>query len=707
MSSSATQELLRQLEEQRTAFLALEERVHEALRLEAASKPDSPPPSQTPGSPVTQTGARQSAISIVEPTKKSSTPLPSLFHSSTVSVDSDSEDDETYYVQTPLPAKAVDHEDLRTHLRTHKWDEHGQTILESVVTDDGRLVNPVLFPDHGQAEDNAHISHFQVFDVGPDGAPLPVEIDPERVVSKAVAFWDMIKEINAEKEKRTAVGRIIVAQEPCPISFGALHLAKNDCLDMDEIFRHLVDTSFSSSHLPLTRCSATVALALHGDPVKRIRNPARRSKVPHGNIYDPWSPWVVLNIQCYPDWKSSTDAHDSTKHYVNGPEAFLCTVLTEFRDAQSRYEEIERQVTKLVTPPLDFLFDNEQRDRRLFEDDNFTYTRGYFWAAQTLSTVNDSIKAMIDAYEHTFTDDVWEGRHKTLWPLLDPEHPRNDHYRRKLFSLRRDFEREIKKLRQQIKENNDRRHEIASLRDQLFSGTSVLESRKSVELSEMTILQGHNIKLLTLVNIFFLPLTFVTSVFGMTNMPTDRHYWPFAIVMVTVCIPFFLLVGSLNTTKGYEFWKAQVLKVIRPMGHVKKTIKDRKKKEGADDDSESDEKPKKTKERSKTSMEVMRRRMTFTQPGSNTNSSLSSIASIPAAKKERHQSNGSSSNLPATVSARTKPQARTSGPGPAPALASSQTLPVQTSPEQDQTGVRFLRSLSRRTQTPYSRTQIV
>jgi hypothetical protein len=42
--------------------------------------------------------------------------------------------------------------------------------------------------------------------------------------------------------------------------------------------------------------------------------------------------------------------------------------------------------------------------------------------------------------------------------------------------------------------------------------------------------QGHNIKLLTLVSIFFLPLTFVTSVFGMTNMPTERHYWMFGIV---------------------------------------------------------------------------------------------------------------------------------------------------------------------------------
>lgn len=52
-------------------------------------------------------------------------------------------------------------------------------------------------------------------------------------------------------------------------------------------------------------------------------------------------------------------------------------------------------------------------------------------------------------------------------------------------------------------------------------------------------------------------LTFVTSVFGMTNMPTVEHYWTFGIVTATVCIPFFLLIGSLNTTRGMEFWRTR------------------------------------------------------------------------------------------------------------------------------------------------------
>lgn len=69
--------------------------------------------------------------------------------------------------------------------------------------------------------------------------------------------------------------------------------------------------------------------------------------------------------------------------------------------------------------------------------------------------------------------------------------------------LKKDFERQLKSLDKVFEENDDRRKEIRTLRDQLFSGTSVLESRKSVELSEVTILQGHNIKLLTLVCCLF------------------------------------------------------------------------------------------------------------------------------------------------------------------------------------------------------------
>lgn len=52
----------------------------------------------------------------------------------------------------------------------------------------------------------------------------------------------------------------------------------------------------------------------------------------------------------------------------------------------------------------------------------------------------------------------------------------------------------------------------------------------------------------------FVPLTFVTSVFGMTNMDQRPHFWQFGVTLATVCVPFFLLIGFLNTEAGYRIW---------------------------------------------------------------------------------------------------------------------------------------------------------
>lgn len=46
------------------------------------------------------------------------------------------------------------------------------------------------------------------------------------------------------------------------------------------------------------------------------------------------------------------DSHDSTKHYVNGPEAFLHTLLAELKDAEKRFRDINTSITKLVTPEV-------------------------------------------------------------------------------------------------------------------------------------------------------------------------------------------------------------------------------------------------------------------------------------------------------------------------------------------------------------------
>jgi hypothetical protein len=475
---------------------------------------------------------------------------------STLSDDS-SDDEEDYYVRDELPSHSFDHEHLREHLRTHSWTEHGKEILASVVSDPARLSKqPHLFHvGPGPADDRSHYSHFQVYNVGPNGLPELVEVTgPENNMSKATEIWHSLRDIGKQQDQ-AVVGRITIAREPSPILFGALHLTLHDAFDMDELFQHLVETEASSAHMfrafnqdhrhqrsfifnfeyytiigddcrpmqwqradaitdssdhhiPLSRCSAVVALALYDDKPRRVRNRGRRAKTQFGWVHDVWSPWQVLQLECFPDWKSTpangTPYTFETGHkYLNGAEAFLHALLTEYRDARKRYDEIYKRITELVTPPLGFLFSEEQRKARLFEDKDFTWTRRYFYAHQTLGNVNNSIKSMIDAFEDCFSDDIWEGQSKTLWPLFE-ESPRNDHWKRRLRLLRLQFEREMKELRIIIDENNERRHEIETLQEQLFSGTSIQESRKSVELADVTVHQGYNIKVLTIVNLFFL-----------------------------------------------------------------------------------------------------------------------------------------------------------------------------------------------------------
>ncbi|CAI6334548.1 unnamed protein product [Periconia digitata] len=571
---------------------------------------------------------------------------------STVSSDDEDEDD-SYFVKKQLPAKSFDHEHLREHLKKHDWQEHGRAILAPIITNPGKLSKqPHLFHlGPGPADDRSHYSHFQVYDVDSDGYTELVETSGNNM-SKATEIWHSIRNIGQNLDKQP-VGRITIAREPAPILFGALHLTLHDAFDMDEIFRHLVKTDASSAHMhrafqedrkhqrtffftfeyytvlgedcspmewqrsdkdkddthiPLSRCGAVVALALFDDKPRPIRNRGRRARTKNGYVQNIWSPWQVLQLETFPDWRATSDTFESGHRFLNGPEAFLHSLLTEYRDARKRYDEIYKRITLLITPALGFLFDSELRDQRLFEDRKFTWTRRYFYAHQAvghslarilklpnstdqlqLGNVNDSIKSMIDAFEDTFTDEVWEGKSKVLWPLYE-ESPRNDHWKRRLRLLRLQFEREMKELRilqrralrilryqciectksesadanNARQENNDRRHEIESLQDHLFSGTSIQESRKSVELSDITVQQGRNIKLLTIVNLFFMPLTFVTSVFGMTNMPENpASYWPFGVTLLAICIPFFSLIGFLSTNFGYRIWAAKTKQLYR------------------------------------------------------------------------------------------------------------------------------------------------
>ena len=194
------------------------------------------------------------------------------------------------------------------------------------------------------------------------------------------------------------------------------------------------------------------------------------------------------------------------------------------------------------------MFDVKLRDKLLFEDKDFTFSRRYFWSYNTLGVINDSIKSMRQAYSDTFSPDFWAGRHPTLWPHPEPDSLGGLAYAARREGLRHELERAVRELQAVRDKNEHTRTEIRSLREQLFSGSSVMESRRAIE-------QGSNIKVLTGVSMIFLPLTFVTSVFGITQFDISADNWRFPVTMVSVCVPFFLLILVLQTRAGMDLAK--------------------------------------------------------------------------------------------------------------------------------------------------------
>ena len=448
-------------------------------------------------------------------------------------------------------------------------------------------------------EESSNMLHV----VGNDGAPVELQFaTPTEPKIQAREIWRRISSVNADQTRlKRAVGRITIIREPSPSLFAALHYTLNKHFDVDEMFQLLdgnktmaiphrpwdddprhrrtflftfeyftiveevcipmkwqqadEDLAESDTHIPVSRCSSVIGLSLEGEPISRPRRKGRRHQTGRrdGEIFDPFSPWRVVSMQAYPDLKSSIDAHNPTKHYVNGPEAFLMTLRTEFKDAQKRITEVYTRISNLVTTPPNFMFKRATRDKLLFEDDEFTMSRRYFWAYQSLAVLNEDIKEMINAYRTNFKESIWTGQSRVIWPG-DENSPRYANFLKRMESIRQDIEREIRGLEKIDHDNDEKMKEIKALRENLFSGTSVLESRKAIQQQAITVIQGHNIKVLTLVTIFFLPLTFVTSVFGMTNMDPNDNFVHFGIVTVVICVPTYMLIGSLNTGSGFEFW---------------------------------------------------------------------------------------------------------------------------------------------------------
>ncbi|KAH8599579.1 hypothetical protein B0O99DRAFT_365076 [Bisporella sp. PMI_857] len=145
----------------------------------------------------------------------------------------------------------------------------------------------------------------------------------------------------------------------------------------------------------------------------------------------------------------------------------------------------------------DTFLDPERHDNLLSDDESFSRSKKYFWAITTLKELDASV-----------SDNLLQVRR-----LLDSAAPSSIE---KLHIAEFEDARYCLKIRYHELEEvatklREKRQEATDLRDGLFSASAVMESRAATRL-------GENVKLLTFVSIFFLPLSFCMSLWSINTL---------------------------------------------------------------------------------------------------------------------------------------------------------------------------------------------
>lgn len=108
----------------------------------------------------------------------------------------------------------------------------------------------------------------------------------------------------------------------------------------------------TDDHIDICECSSILALSLAGPPIRTSGRKKKKSKAEQGKIYDPFAPWQLLDIQCFPDDVNVMRTEDSRMAFCNGPFAFLDALAMEYRNATKRNVALNEMITKLITPPV-------------------------------------------------------------------------------------------------------------------------------------------------------------------------------------------------------------------------------------------------------------------------------------------------------------------------------------------------------------------
>ncbi|KAL8711184.1 MAG: hypothetical protein Q9220_004329 [cf. Caloplaca sp. 1 TL-2023] len=209
----------------------------------------------------------------------------------------------------------------------------------------------------------------------------------------------------------------------------------------------------------------------------------------------------------------------------------LARISERWADFQSFFDYILDSGDSLMQP--------HEHDNLLFDDGAFSRSRRYFWAIDCLSEFENAITDNINQWE------LYKAALPTLMNDLD-----NIQYR--------NTERQCRVLQNQREYFRQKLASTRALRDALFNASAVIESRASTRL-------GENVKLLTFVSVFFIPLSFCTSLWSINTLFSTSSLIAVIIIVALLTYTTVLNINSIVHTVSlfYDTKKRRIVAAMK------------------------------------------------------------------------------------------------------------------------------------------------
>ncbi|KAF7923743.1 uncharacterized protein EAE98_007561 [Botrytis deweyae] len=274
-------------------------------------------------------------------------------------------------------------------------------------------------------------------------------------------------------------------------------------------------------------------------------------------FFQEWSPenWTMLLLT--PSSTSiAADIYEDSGQAVDREfiVAFSGIVDRSTRVVVRHWDILANYFEKLLSES-DTLLEPDLHDLLLVDDSKYSKSKKYFWALNILKEIESDVAAVISQLEGfmDFSDNSLLKRYFRL-PEGKMSEAREMIVKKKLGVLKEDLVRLQSRF-------SDQRELTKDLRDGLFNASAVMESRASTRL-------GENVRLLTFVSIFFLPLSFTMSIWSINDSALANINIMVGVAVVLGTITYFVVFNVNNIV----FLSNQFIKKLKAgtIEHMKK-----------------------------------------------------------------------------------------------------------------------------------------